>query len=132
MQKKTIKIMAALVLLVALVLGAVLAYGHFRPQAQIGDKTISVEVVHADKSVKSFSISTDAESLQAALEPEGIISGEDGPYGMFVKTVDGETVDDAAEEWWCFTKGGESLMTGVGDTMIADGESYEITFTVGW
>ena len=30
------------------------------------------------------------------------------------------------------TKGGEMLMTGVDDTMIADGESYEITLTTGW
>ena len=36
------------------------------------------------------------------------------------------------QEWWCFTKGGEMLMTGVDDTMIADGEQYEATFTVGW
>ena len=36
------------------------------------------------------------------------------------------------QEWWCFTKNGETLMTGVDDTMIADGEHYEATLTVGW
>ena len=46
--------------------------------------------------------------------------------------MDGETVDDAKQEWWCFTKGGEMMMTGVDDSMIADGEHYEIVFTVGW
>lgn len=132
MQKKTLKTIIALVLLAVLVLGALLAYRQFSPEAQIGDKTIRVTVVHADGSSKSFSLSTDAENLQAVLEPEGIISGEEGPYGMFVKTVDGETVDDTQQQWWCITKEGQSLMTGVGDTMIADGDSYEITFTVGW
>ena len=132
MQKKIFKTLGALVLLAVLVLGALFAYRQFSPEAQTGEKTISVEIVHADGSEKKLSISTDAETLRAALEPEGILAGEDGPYGMFVKTVDGESVDDALQQWWCFTKGGESLMTGVDDTMIADGDAYEITFTTGW
>ena len=61
-----------------------------------------------------------------------LIAGDESEYGLFVKTVDGETADDANQEWWCFTKGGEMLMTGVDDTMIADGEQYEATLTVGW
>ena len=47
-------------------------------------------------------------------------------------TVDGETADESIQQWWCITKGGEMLMTGVDDTMIADGEAYEFTLTTGW
>ena len=79
-----------------------------------------------------FQIQTDAESLRGALEQESLIAGSESEYGLFVETVDGETADMGAEEWWCFTKGGEMLATGVDDTMIADGEHYEASFTVGW
>ena len=66
------------------------------------------------------------------MEQEKLIAGDESEYGLFVKTVDGRTADDAKQEWWCFTKGGETLMTGVDDTPIADKEKFEITLTVGW
>lgn len=130
MSKKK-KILAAIVLLV-LIAAAVTAYIALRPSAVEGDKTIAVQVVHGDGSTEDFSVSTDAEYLRGALEQEGLVSGTESEYGLFVTTVDGETADDAAQEWWCFTKGGESLTTGVDTTPIADGERYEITLTVGW
>ena len=47
-------------------------------------------------------------------------------------TVDGESADSAKQEWWCFSKDGEMLSTGIDGTHIADGESYEITLTVAY
>ena len=133
MSKKTRNIIIAVAVLLVLVVGALLAWNHFKPAAQVGAKTIVLEVVHGDASTKSFSIQTDAENLRGALEQEdGLIAGSDSEYGLFVETVDGETANMDNQEWWCFTKGGEMLMTGVDDTMIADGEQYEATFTVGW
>ncbi|MBQ5987536.1 MAG: DUF4430 domain-containing protein, partial [Clostridia bacterium] len=79
-----------------------------------------------------ISIRTDAETLRGALEQESLIAGDEGEYGLFVKTVDGETADDAKQEWWCLTKGGEMWMNGVDTTEIADGDAYEFTLTVGW
>lgn len=95
-------------------------------------KTITFEVVHKDGSKKDFDITTDAETLREALEKEKLIAGEESEYGMFVKTVDGETVDDANQEWWCLTIGGKEATTGVDSTKIEDGGSYEFTFTVGY
>ena len=77
-------------------------------------------------------ITTEAEFLRGALEQEGIIAGEESDYGLFVTTVDGVTADDSLEQWWCFTKGGESLATGVDSTPIADGDTFEITLTEGY
>ena len=131
MSKKK-SVVAGLVLAV-MVLAALLAWKSFAPKAVEGNKTITVEVVHGDGSGKSFTISTDSENLRGALEQEeGLVIGDESEYGLFVTTVDGETADSANEEWWSFTKSGESLMTGVDDTMIADGEQYEITLTVGY
>ena len=131
MSKKK-SVVAGLVLAV-MVLAALLCWKSFAPQAVEGDKTITVEVVHGDGSTKEFTINTDNETLRGALEEEeGLIAGEESEYGLFVTAVDGETADSAKEEWWNFTKNGEALMTGVDTTMIADGEQYEITFTVGY
>lgn len=97
-----------------------------------GAKTVTLQVVHGDGSAKDFKVSTDAEYLGEALLNEKLIEGENGEYGLFVKTVDGETVDEANQEWWCLTKDGEMTTTGVDATPIADGETYVFTLTVGY
>ncbi len=94
--------------------------------------TIGVSVTHKDGSVKEFSISTPGLTLREALEQEGLIAGDESEYGLYVKTVDGETVNDAEQERWCINSNGEMLMTGVDSTYIADGDHYEFVFTVGW
>lgn len=132
MSKKTRNIIIAVALLLVLVIGAALIWNANRPEAQEGGKALEVTVVHGDESSKDFSFSTDADNLRTALEEQKLIEGTESEYGLFVTTVDGETADDAQQQWWCFSKDGEDLMTGVDDTMIADGEHYEITLKTGW
>ena len=132
MSNKTKKILAVILLLVVAA-AAVLLYLHFRPQSSEGAKTVTVEVVHKDESRKEFVIHTDAETLRGALEQEKLIEGTESEWGLYVLTVDGETADEAAQEWWCFNDGeGNMLPTGVDSTMIQDGDKYEIVLTVGW
>ena len=128
---KNKKTLIALIVLVVLVIGAFAVWKVNAPQGQTGDKTILVSVV-VDTETSDFVIETDAEFLRGALEQEGLVQGDESEYGLFVTAVDGETADSEQQQWWCFTKGGEMLMTGVDDTPIADGEQYEITLTVGW
>ena len=132
MNKKTRNIIIAVAVLLVLVIGALLIYNANRPTAQEGGKKLVVTVVHGDGTSKDFSFATDAENLRGALEEQQLIEGSESEYGLFVTAVDGETADSDQQQWWCFTKGGEMLMTGVDDTMIADGEHYEITLTTGW
>ncbi|MGI6578537.1 MAG: DUF4430 domain-containing protein [Eubacteriales bacterium] len=127
--KKNLIIVAVLIILIA---GAILAYVHFSAKPVEGEKTITVDVVHKDGSTKSFTIKTTEEFLRGALEQENLIKGTDSEFGLFVETVDGETVDATKQEWWCFTQNDESLMTGADVTPIKDGDHYEIIFTVGW
>ena len=101
-------------------------------KAEADKVTITVSVTHADGSEKEFVITTAALNLREALEQENLVQGDESEYGLFVTTVDGEGTDSDKQEWWCFTKGGEMMMTGVDDTLIADGDHYEIVFTVGW
>ena len=63
---------------------------------------------------------------------DGLIAGEESSYGLMVTTVDGETADYGRDQsWWCLTKDGAWMDTGVDDTMIADGDHYEFTYTIG-
>ena len=117
-------------LTLVLVLGLVFCL--VRPQAEAGAKALTVVVVHADGSQKRFPMRTDAETLRAACEEQGLIAGRESDYGLYVLTVDGETTDESAQQWWCITKAGAEHFYGVDDTVIADGETYEFTLTTGW
>lgn len=93
-----------------------------------GGKAIILEVVAEDKSV-AFTIKTDKDNLEDALTEHGLISGEKGPYGMYVKFVNGIEADyDKTKAYWSLSKNGEYMTTGVGDTVIDDGEKYEFTY----
>ena len=130
--KKNTRIILAAALLLVLVVGALLLWQLNKPAGQEGAKKLVVTVVHGDGTSRDFSLATDAEFLRGALEEQKLIEGSESEYGLFVTAVDGETADDALQQWWCFTRGGEMLMTGVDTTPIADGEHYEITLTTGW
>ncbi len=92
-------------------------------------KSITLAVVHGDGSTKDFTIETEAETLREALEQEKLIEGEESEYGLFVKTVDGETAE--GKDWWCLTKDGVMAETGVDGVKINDGDAYEFTLTEG-
>lgn len=124
MASKKTKIISGIVLAL-LVVAAVLALIFLSPDAVSGEKRIDFQVTHGDGSVNVFYIRTDSETLRGALEQRDLIAGEEGPYGLYVTEIDGEAADDAQRQWWCFTKDGEMLNTGVDDTMIADREHYE-------
>ena len=95
-------------------------------------KSFTLAVTHADGSVKNFDLSSDKEMLGDALAAEGLIEGEEGQYGLFVKTVDGYTVDESNQEWWCLTVDGETAMTGIDSTPIEEGKKYGLVLTVGY
>ena len=96
-----------------------------------GEKSITVTIVNEGES-ETRTIKTGAEFLRGALEQEGLIEGRESEYGLYVLTVNGVTADESQQQWWCFTKGGESLNTGVDATPIADGDAFEITLKTGW
>ena len=127
--KKTYLALIALIVLAAALLGL---YRFARPASEAGSKQISVTVTHKDGSEKKFSYRTDEEYLAGALLAEGLIAGEEGPYGLYVTEVDGETADYAADGgWWCLTKDGAEWTYGASETALADGDSYEWTYTAG-
>ena len=132
MSKKT-KTILAVVLLLVVAAAAFIAFKHFSPKPVEGAKAVTVTVVHGDGSSKEFVIHTDEETLRGTLEQEKLIEGTESEYGLYVLTVDGETVDEAQQQWWCFNDGeGNMLETGVDSTMVQDGDVYEIVLKTGW
>lgn len=94
-----------------------------------GAKTIQVEVKAEDKSV-TFTIHTDKEILGDALLEHKLIDGENGAYGMYIKTVNGILADyDIDQSYWAVSKNGESAATGVDGIKFLDGEHYELVYT---
>lgn len=132
LSQNTKKTLLGLLILVAAVVVMLLLYKQFSPKPVEGSKKITAEVILEDGSSKAFEIQTDEEYLRGALEQIGLISGTEAEYGMFVTTVDGRTVDDSKQEWWCFTLEGQSLNTSVDTTPVKDGDHFEITLTVGY
>ncbi len=88
--------------------------------------------IHGDGTENAFVIQTDAETLRAALDQENLIDGTESEYGIYILTVDGETADEDAQQWWSITQDGEMTMYGADDLMIADGDRYELTLVTGW
>jgi len=130
MKKKGTWIAGALLLAVC-VLAACLAV-MYKPKTTVGEKEVTIVVVHGDETKKEFVCRTDAEYLREVLEEQELIEGEDGPYGIFIKAVDKETADDSRQQWWCITKGGEQVNTSADQTPVQNGEQYELTLKEGW
>lgn len=126
---KIIIVVVALVVVIAVLLGV---YYGTRPETSQGSKTFTVEVVHADGSAKTFTYSTDAEHLGEVLLAEGLIQGEEGPYGLTIYEVDGErAVWEENGAYWAIYVGGEYGMTGVDTTPVNDGDDFSLVYTIG-
>ena len=119
-------------LLVALIAVFAIVYAQTIEKPSEGAKAITFSIVHGDGSIRQLTLHTDAELLRGALEEENLIVGTEGQYGLYIQTADGETADEAKQQWWCLTKNGEQVNTGADATPIADGEAYELTLKTGW
>ena len=130
MTKKKLAILFAVFMLLIIGMSAVMK--GTKPETAEGAKEITVTVVHGDGSEKEFTYHTDEEFLGPVLLDDGLIKGDEGEFGIFINTVDGEEIDADNQEWWCLTKGGEDVMTGADTTPIASGDCFELTLTVGY
>lgn len=126
------KVLIAAVCLVVAAAALFLVWRVASPKGVVGDKQLTVQVIHGDGSGKDFHLDTDEEYLGAALVAGGVVEDNQSTYGLYILTADGETVDEENQEWWQITKNGEELTTGADSTPIADGEHYELTLTVGY
>lgn len=82
-------------------------------------------VVDGDGEETQFEIHTDKETVGEALFELELIAGDESEYGLYVKTVNGITVDyDKDGKYWAFYVDDEYAPTGVDSTAITEGASY--------
>ena len=94
-----------------------------------GEKSFVTEVVDADGNTVRFTVQTNEKTVGEALQKLGVIDGEEGDYGLYIKTVNGTTADFSKDNtYWAFYVDGEYAMTGADMTDIVDGTVY--TFRV--
>lgn len=94
---------------------------------EVGEGSISFAFVSVDPDGKEthFTVRTEKTSVADALSEAGLITGEDGPYGLYVKTVNGLTLDyDTDGKYWAFYVDGQYAMTSVEKTEIKEGSVY--------
>lgn len=90
-----------------------------------GQTSFFFVVTDADGKETHFEILTDCTVVGDALLELGLIDGEESSYGLYVKTVNGITVDyDKDGAYWAFYINGEYAMTGVDSTDIAKDTAY--------
>ena len=90
-----------------------------------GSKTITFTVEHIDGVKVVFTIKTDKAMLADALMEHELLEGEDGPYGIYVKKINGITHDyDKDYTYWSLYIGDDYAMTGADATEIENGASY--------
>ncbi len=94
-----------------------------------GEKSFVTEVVDADGNTVKFTVQTNEKTVGEALQKLGVIDGEEGDYGLYIKTVNGITADYNKDGvYWAFYVDGEYAMTGADMTDVVDGTVY--TFRV--
>ena len=90
-----------------------------------GETVFYFNVVDKDGHVTKFEIHTDKTVVGEALLELGLIEGEEGAYGLYVKKVNGITADyDTDGTYWAFYVGDDYGMTGVDMTEIQAGATY--------
>lgn len=97
----------------------------------LGEGATSIDVeVKADEKAITVTINTDAQNLEEALLENQLVQGEEGAYGLYIKTVNGILADyDVDGAYWAMYKDGEYLTTGANEISITSGEHYELVYT---
>ena len=92
-----------------------------------GDTKFTLSVVNQDGNETQFEIHTDKETVGEALLECGLVEGDEGEFGLYVKKVNGIEADyDKNGTYWAFYINGEYATTGVDSTTITEGDTYSL------
>ena len=134
--KKMLSLLLCVVLIAAMALMATGCSGEpastEQPNTQTGATEVGqgsvvfyFSVTDTEGKQTDFKIRTNEKTVGAALVAEGLIEGEEGPYGLYVKSVLGKTLDYNKDgKFWAFYENGASALKGVDQTDITPDASY--------
>ncbi len=90
-----------------------------------GKTRFTFTVTDLNSNETTFTIKTDKTTVGEALLDAKLITGDQGDYGLYVKTVNGITLDyDKDGAYWAFYVDGAYASTGVDKTDINTGSVY--------
>ena len=90
-----------------------------------GENNFVFSVVTADGEKTVFNISTSKKYVGEALKEHNLIDGEEGQFGLYVKTVNSISYDYEKDgKYWAFYVDGEYALAGVDKTEIKNDSSY--------
>ena len=120
-------------LAVILIAAFAIVYAVFSEKPVEGSTDITIEVTNQAGESKEYEVKTDAEFLMAAVEETKDLEvlGEEGPYGMMIESVNGETAiyeEDGA--YWSIMVNGEYGMNGIDSQPVEDGDEFQLVYTL--
>ena len=90
-----------------------------------GEKSFVFTVTDDEGNETAFLVHTDKTTVGEALFELNLIDGDEGPYGLYVKTVNGDTFDyDKDGKYWAFYVNDGLGLSGVDMTDITEGATY--------
>lgn len=92
-----------------------------------GGVEFPLTITDAEGTSIDITVKTDEDTVGGALVALGLIAGEDSEYGLYIKTVNGVTLDFEQDGmYWAFYIDGAYAITGVDQTEITADFSYEL------
>ena len=92
-----------------------------------GATKFTFTVTDTDGKQTDYQISTDKKTVGDALLELKLIAGEESTYGLYVKTVNGITLDyDKDGKYWAFYENGKYAAKGISETEITAGATYSL------
>lgn len=122
--RKMVSLIGCIVLAAAL---AVVFTGCSKAPAEAAGKEISfkVEITDLDGNVTTMDLVSEKATIGEALQEKGILEGEEGAYGLYIKAVNGIELDwDRDQKYWAFYVDGEYALTGADLTELKEGSVY--------
>ena len=103
----------------------------YKEDAEIGEgaHSVSVKVEIGDRSV-TLTVKSDKDNLADMLTESGLVEGDNGEYGLYIKKVNGVSADYETDgAYWGLNKDGEPSAVGASFITVKDGEHYELVYT---
>lgn len=92
-----------------------------------GKYSFDLVVTDPDGIDTQVTVKTDKDTLGDALLQLGIVDGEKSDFGLYVKTVNGVTLDyDRDQKYWALYVNGEAVDSGIDATPVTSGDTYTL------
>lgn len=132
-KKNNKKLYWSIAILIAFVAVFITVFFIFRPKPIEGEKAITIEVIDNNQKSTLYNVNTDAEFLLGAMEDTENLTfnGTEGEYGLMIEVVNGlSAVYDKDGAFWGFNVNGEFCQYGVTEQPVADGDAFQIIYTL--